>query len=131
MKMRYTTPNGRLTFELEADTGKAAFAVIARIQELFEEPDCGQCGSKNIRCSVRHIEDYTYYSLVCECGAQLNFGQNKDGKGLFVKRKDETGEEVGKRGWYHWQPSNQDSEGRRYQPAKQQSTHSDENDVPF
>lgn len=103
MKVRYTTPNQRLTFELEVQNGKAAFAAVAAIQELFEEPKCGSCESKNIRCSVRHIDDYVYYSLVCsDCNAQLNYGQSKDGKGLFVKRRDSDGNEVGQNGWYHW-----------------------------
>lgn len=132
MKIRYTTPNGRLEFEMEVDTGKTAFAVVARIQELFEESECGQCGDKNIRCSVRHIDDYTYYSLVCpQCSAQLNFGQNKDGKGLFVKRKNDDGNEIGKRGWYHWRPRGEEEETPGRYNRQQHDPITDPGEVPF
>jgi hypothetical protein len=106
LKVSYTTGNGRITFEFEVDVGKTAFEAIAKLQEIFEEPGCGDCQSKQVRFSVREVAGNKYYNLVCDgCGAQLNFGQNKDGRGLFVKRVDKDDKPVGKNGWYHYQRS--------------------------
>ena len=104
MKVTYTTPTGRLTFEMELASGKQAFEVVAAIQELFEEADCGCCQSKNIRCDVREYDQNKYYKLCCnDCAAQLDFGQKKDGKTLFVKRRDKEGQDLPNRGWYIYQ----------------------------
>lgn len=105
MKVTYTTPNGRLSFEVECATGKAAFEVVAAIQELFEEEACGCCKSAHIRCDVREISNNKYFKLLCNsCGATLDFGQNKDGKGLFVKRYDkDTKDRLPNNGWYIYQ----------------------------
>lgn len=106
MLVRYTAPNGRLTFEVEVTTAKQAFAVVAAVQELFEEKECGCCQSEHIHCEVRTHDTNEYYKLVCTaCGATLDFGQKKDGKGLFVKRKDKDLAALPNRGWYIWQPS--------------------------
>lgn len=112
MKVTYTSGNGRLAIEFDCETGKAAFACIAAVQELFEEPDCGCCGSANIRCDVREFDGNQYYKLACNaCGAQLDFGQHKNGKSLFVKRWDkEKNRPLPNRGWYVWQGSRQSSE---------------------
>ncbi len=104
MKVTYTTGSGRLTFEVECPSGKVAFEVVAAIQELFEEPCCGACKSKNIRCDVRVFDGNKYYKLVCnDCAAQLDFGQHKEGGGLFVKRRDKDGRDMPDGGWYVWQ----------------------------
>ena len=80
------------------------YRVEPSIQELFEEPDCGCCQSRNIRCEVRHIDNNSYFKLVCaDCTAQLDFGQKKDGKSLFIKRRDENKQPLPDRGWYVWQ----------------------------
>jgi hypothetical protein len=118
MKVRYTTENNRLTFELEATTGKQAFEIVAAIQELFEEPACGCCKSAHIRCDVREFDGNSYYKLLCNaCGAQLDFGQHKDGKGLFVKRTDkETKKPLPNRGWYVWQGQKQPATNNTSKP---------------
>lgn len=104
MKVTYTTQNGRLTFEMDLANGKLAFEAIAAIQELFEEPCCGLCQSERIRCDTREFDGNKYFKMVCnDCGGQLDFGQHKDGKGLFVKRKDENKQNFPNRGWYVWQ----------------------------
>ncbi len=104
MKVTYTTPNGRLTFEMDCTTGKQAFEIVATVQGLFEEADCGLCKSKAIHCDVREYDSNKYYKLVCEaCGGQLDFGQHKDGKGLFVKRRDKDNRPMPARGWYQYQ----------------------------
>lgn len=109
MKVSYTTANGRLTFEIEVTTGKQAFEVVAAVQELFEEPACGLCKSALIRCDVREFDNNKYFKLVCNaCGGQIDLGQHKDGKGLFVKRLDkDTKKPLPNRGWYIWDGRNQ------------------------
>ena len=103
MKVQYTTANGRLKFEVEVATGKAAFEVIAAVQELFEEEKCGNCDSPRIRCDVREYDGNKYFKLVCNvCGAQIDFGQHKDGKGLFIKRFDKDKRPMDHNGWYIW-----------------------------
>jgi hypothetical protein len=103
MKLKYRTKNNRLEFEIEVPNGKAAFQCVAGIQELFEEEKCGCCQSVNIRCNVREIDNYKYFSLVCsDCEAQLDIGQKKDMKSLFVKRKDKDRNPLANHGWYHW-----------------------------
>ena len=102
MKVTYTTANGRLTFEVECTTGKQAFEIVAGIQELFEEPACGCCKSTAIRCDVREYDNNKYFKMTCSaCSAQIDFGQHKDGKGLFIKRFDkESQSALPNKGWY-------------------------------
>lgn len=130
MKLSYTSPNGRLAFEVEVASGKMAFEVVAAIQELFEEPCCGLCKSENIRCEVRTHDENKYYSLVCiDCRGQLSFGQRKDGKSIFTKRMDkDTKKPMPSNGWYHWSGQNapaHEQSGRPRQPDGQEA------DVPF
>jgi hypothetical protein len=107
VKVTYTTPDGRISFEVEVASGKMAFEVIAAIQELFEESACGCCKSGAIQRQVREFDGNKYFKLVCTaCGAQLDFGQHKDGKGLFIKRRDENKRELPNRGWYIYQGRN-------------------------
>lgn len=105
MKMHYRTPSGRISFEIDVPTGKAAFETAAAVAELFEEPSCGCCGQTNIRHDVREFDANKYYKIVCaDCGAQLDFGQNKDGVHLFAKRFDkDTKRPLANRGWYVYQ----------------------------
>ena len=105
MKIHYTTANGRLTFEAEVTGAKVAFELVASIQELFEEAECGMCKSPCIRCEMREYDGNSYYKMVCSsCGAQMDFGQKKDGKTLFAKRFDkDTKQPMPHRGWYKWQ----------------------------
>ena len=105
MQVKYTTPNGRLTFEQEVTTGKQAFEFVAAVQALFEEASCGCCKSESIRCNTRDHDGNRYYELTCNsCGAKMDFGQNKDGKGMFAKRTDkDTYQPLPNRGWYIYQ----------------------------
>ena len=48
MKASYTTQNGRITVEVEGDTQKSLFEQIGKFQEVFEQTQCGKCGSENI-----------------------------------------------------------------------------------
>ena len=45
------------------------------------------------------MDSFDYYSLRCSsCGAELAFGQRKDG-GLFPRRKDDAGNYLEDNGW--------------------------------
>lgn len=109
MKVRYTTIDGRMTFEFDAQGVKAVFDGLAQVQEVFEDNKCGQCGGVAVLDKREH-DGNAYYKKTCiACGAQLDFGQKKDGATLFVKRKDKDGNVLGKNGWYFWQKQ---SDGR-------------------
>lgn len=88
MKAHYRTRNNRIVVELQADTQKALFRAISQTQDVFEAADnCGQCGSDNLKFSVRTVEEHDYYELLClGCRATLKFGQHKKGDTLFPKR---------------------------------------------
>ena len=104
MKLTYTCPSGRLTFEAEVPHAKAAFEAVAGIQEIFEEPGCGCCQATELRCRVREVRGYKFFELVCcACGARLSIGQSKDLATLFPRRVDKDGAAIGEpgaRGWY-------------------------------
>lgn len=112
MRVTYTTIDGRIQFTFEAQGVKGVFAGLAQVQEVFEHNTCGQCGSDRTVLDLREHEGNSYYKKTCiECGAQLDFGQHRQGDTLFVKRRDKDGNEVGKNGWYHWQRRERDSAG--------------------
>jgi ribosomal protein L40E len=119
MKISYTTHNGRINVQLEADSQKALWKELAHFQEVFEETRCGKCDSNDLRFIVRSspyekdgkTKEADYHELKCnKCGAKLAFGVLDDGSdGLFPKRKDKTtGKTKGKKGWVNW-----DSEKKR------------------
>lgn len=118
MLLTYTTPNGRIKIEQEITKGIDAFEFVSKVQEIFEEEECGCCHSKRIRCETRKNEDYKFFQYTClnpECGARLEFGQHKEGGGLFAKRWDkEASRPLPDNGWFIWQPtSTRDSGGGR------------------
>ncbi len=106
MKARYTSENGRLVFDVEAETAKALFSQLGAIQELFEaETQCGLCNSSDIRYSARVVDEYEFYELACRaCKAQFRFGQKKKGGDLFPKRKDDDGNWLANKGWSRFEP---------------------------
>lgn len=107
MRLHYTSANGRMQFEFDGSTHKEVIQRLAAIQELFEEPACGCCNSKDIRFDVREFDGNSYYKLVCPaCSAQLDFGQHKTGGSLFVKRTDKDKRPMPNRGWYIWNRNN-------------------------
>jgi hypothetical protein len=110
MKCTYTSHDGRLSFEFDADSQKAIFAKLGMLQEVFEaDTSCGCCSSTNIRFRVRHVESRDgrkcdYYELQCgDCNARLCFGQHQVGNTLFAKRKDQEGNPLPARGWSVYQ----------------------------
>jgi hypothetical protein len=106
LKAHYKTRNGRMVFEVQAESQKGLFCAIAEVQDVFETDDtCGCCHSDNLRFCVRRVADGSnYYELRCiECGAALHFGQHRTGGTLFVKRTDERKELLPNRGWVKFQ----------------------------
>ena len=111
MKVNYSTGNGRLSVELNAETQPDLFEQLAYFQEVFGETGCGKCGSENLRFQVRTVEDNLYYELRClDCGAKLAFGAMKKGGRLFPRRKNKDGEWLPDRGWVKWNKETQQEE---------------------
>src|SRR5215469_7375932 len=103
MEAHYRTHDGRLVVKVAGENQKELFRALAAAQDVFEaEVRCGCCSSRAIRFQTRTSESFEYFSLVCECGAQFQFGQRKDGETLFPKRKDEHGQLLPDRGWKVW-----------------------------
>jgi hypothetical protein len=132
MKVNYTTKNGRIAFEFEADNHVGIWKNLSALQEVFEEEKCLKCGSDNLRFSVRKStytddkgkeKECDYHELRCRnCGAKLAFGVLDDGTfSLFPKRKDKEGNWLGKKtnekgkevptyGWVKWNNETQKEE---------------------
>jgi len=117
MKVTYTTNNGRMTLELEADTHIALVAQLAAFSEVFEEDTCKKCKGDNLRWSVRKSKDskgkvFDYHELRCQdCGAKLPYGVLDDNTyRLFPKRKDADGKYRGSYGWVKWNPETETEE---------------------
>ena len=113
MEIQYKSRSGRLLIKVDGANQKEAFKNLASAQEVFDGDDtCGCCESADIRFRVREVtkanKTFDYYELVCgKCGARLSFGQSQDTVSLFPKRKDENGEYVKTRGWYRYQPKDE------------------------
>lgn len=116
-RMTYKTRNGRMIFDANLQNRYEAWATIAMIQEIFEEPACGDCGSPDYRFVVRTSKnrdetkaDYVFYELHCDnCSAKLEFGVTPDGKRMWPKRRDKDKNEIPNRGWTRYVAPNQAS----------------------
>ncbi len=106
MKATYHTHNGRITFEVEAESVKPIFVALSQIQEVFDcEHECGMCHSTDLRFQARKVDDFDFYELACnKCRARFSFGQAKKGGALFPKRRDEDGNKLEHGGWSRWEP---------------------------
>ena len=113
MKVTKHYESSGVTVEFEAQGRKEVFQYLAGLAEILEVEPCGECGSTNVVHEFRTVESNNYFSLRCKkCHAQLDFGQNKVGGGLFIRRKDKDGNFRGTKrsGWYKWsQQSNGDA----------------------
>ncbi len=107
MKVKYTSANQALQFELEAPLVIDIFEAIAKVQEVFETANrCGICESTNLRYAVREVDDNKFYEVQCQeigCRARFAFGQHKKGGSLFPKRKDAEGEWIPNGGWTRYE----------------------------
>ena len=107
MRIIYVTKDQRLTAHIESETQKRLFKELATFQEVCEHEACGKCQSDDTVFSVREVQNNEYYEKKCRsCGAALSFGQSKDTKSLFPKRKKEDGSwDNEHKGWSKWEPS--------------------------
>jgi len=104
MKVNYNL--SKLSVEFDGETVRDVWKQIAVFQEVFGESACGKCGSENLRFVVRENEGNEYYELRCiDCNAKLQFGANKQGGGLFPRRKDADGNWIDNSGWQKWNPT--------------------------
>lgn len=123
MKLLYTTKDGRLQVELEADSQSELWRELARFQEVFEETASGNvvdekgkkylATSDDIKFIVRtaegvndkgKTETYEYYEKVVVSGPlqgyKKSFGLlNDKSKGLFPKKAPEKDVIYGYNGW--------------------------------
>lgn len=137
-KLRIQTRSGTW-FECDATNHEDAIKTLSMWGEMLTEPDCGRCGCKDLIPKHRRAQQYDYYHLECrnpECGAQLAFGQLREGGGVFPKRKDQNDNWLPHRGWYHWkerqqQRQQQSSQDTYSEPVYQQSPPVDQSDNPF
>ena len=105
MTAKLTLLSGRLLVEASGTDVKTLFRELGLMAEIFEaDAACGACHSQEIRPSVRAVDGYEYYSLHCTiCGAELSFGQRRDGSGLYPKRKTDDGSPLPDGGWRRYQ----------------------------
>lgn len=122
-------------FEFEASSPKEIFEKLALLDSLFTEDSCGCCGSKEIIYFNRPVDNGSYLELRCQkCRAQLSFGQNKDGKGIFAKRWDkDTKQPLPNRGWYvyHKQGDQQEPQPARAFGGQSNLPSPGSDDIPF
>jgi len=85
--------------EAEGETVKQVFERLGDLAACLGAAEkCGCCGSASIVPHVKRPQNYTYYSLLCQaCGAELAFGQTREGERLFAKT------DKGKGGWEVYQ----------------------------
>jgi hypothetical protein len=87
MKLTYT-PSKQLSFDIEGSNVKEFWAALSTLSETFGEEKCGQCGKADLRYVVRNVEGNNFYELACKgCGHKLSFGQSKDQKTVYPRRK--------------------------------------------
>lgn len=89
MKFTFTVNLGNtpVTFEDTADTN---IDFVEKASFYMDLPtSCGLCNSKNLKVQHRVAQDFDFYSVKCsDCGAELKFGQTKEGRRLFPKAWD-------------------------------------------
>lgn len=124
-------------FEFEASSPKDIFEKLALLDSLFTETTCGCCGSAEISYVNRPVENGSYLELRCrKCRAQLSYGQNKDGKGIFMKNWDSEAKcPLPNRGWYVYQKNtgSQSSSAPAVQAAPERTWEEPQRqgDIPF
>src|ERR1017187_256989 len=112
----------RVIFKATGTNIMEVFEGISDIQALFEDNECGACGSPEIRLRVRDVKKKSdnktvqYYELYCKaCSAQFSYGQLSDDKkgGLFPKkvkkREDGTRETLPDGGWSVYRSGNEEN----------------------
>lgn len=141
MQIERTLPDGKTKFIMEASSPKEAFIKLALIDDLFSEGECGVCKSKEIRFVNRKVDNGSYLEMRCmACRAQLSYGQNKEGNGIFLKKWDKENRcPMPNGGWYVYQQGGGRSDDHHHNqdPPQQQRRDSGmeapppSNDIPF
>lgn len=113
MKLIYTTRDGKMQVELEADTQVDLWRELAKFQEVFEDNVCTKNGvtSDEVIFRVREDDDGNeYFEKVCVSkdpkvrGARKRYGVHKKGGTLFPRTKDSDGKWLPDNGWVKWNP---------------------------
>lgn len=120
MKVSYTSADGRLTFETEADKQQDLFEAIASFQEVFENDASALINgnlvtANDIKFIVREAEfkdekgktkKANYYEKRVVSGPmrgyKKEYGQYEDGSGLFPKRAPKENAIQGDNDWYRY-----------------------------
>ena len=123
MKLTYTTPDRRMTVELEADTQTELFVQLNKFQEVFEDHPRAKFKDKvvdgldggSIKYVVRTHDENDYYEKRIVGGPMNGFkkayGVHKKGGGLFPKRDLQDNCIPGFDGWQLWKkPDNTEQE---------------------
>lgn len=104
MQVSFKTPDNAIEFQFDAQSSREAFEKMANISELFPLENCGKCSSSNVKPVVRKTQGYEFFEIRCvDCGHSLSYGQTREDKTLFPKRKDKAGEWLQNRGWQKYQ----------------------------
>jgi hypothetical protein len=115
MKLTYTSRDGRMVAEFDADTQTDLFEQLAAFQEVFEDNTCVAKMKGNVvtsdltRFVVRENKDGDkFYEKSCSdwdknlVGFKKSFGCRKKGGGLFPKDMPEADRIPGLNGWYKY-----------------------------
>jgi hypothetical protein len=105
---------GRLIVKVAAPSVKELFAAIGEVQEVFDaDSECGACSAPGPKFRVRERDKFKFYEMHCDaCGADLAYGQHRDGGGIWPKRLDDAGRPMPFRGWFKFDPNSGDKHGR-------------------
>lgn len=96
MKLLYTTKDGRMTVELEADTQADIWRELASFQEVFEDRTCvrGKKTTDEVKFVVRkNADEDEFFEMHYSgndpefYGCKKAFGQNKKPKGQLYPQR--------------------------------------------
>lgn len=142
MKLLYTTKDGRMTVELEADSQEDMFREIARFQEIFEDEASGTVAdgkggkhvvtSNDIQYRIRKAtgtnekgkqEEYEYFEKHVTTGPLKGYKKmfgvlNDKSGGLFPKKAPEKDAIYG---FNHWHKYNGPAKNQNQAPKSQES----------
>ena len=103
MEINYNVKTRELIATFSSENHQSLFKELAAFEEVFANTNCGKCGSENLQFVVRENAGNEYYEIRCkDCGARLAFGLNRQGGGMFPKRRDKEGNWLPDNGWTKW-----------------------------
>lgn len=131
MKVTFKSTDGRMVIEGDCQGVKKAFQFMGLCREFFLAEPCGCCKSKNTAPDFHEAKGYKFYEWKCgDCGATFQFGQHKEGDGLFPKRKDANNNALPNKGWSVYQANGSGQAPHSQEPNREPQDYSQE-DVPF